>query len=281
MIIGTRLVFEQSDSRQNNEALSGFYPFAILIIIRKTTTVYQRFFQELHDAGGLRWKDDLWSGMTDMKLEISNAAKNVFPNSNWYLCWFHVSQNIIVKLDELKIHQNFSKMKSLIFQEIKKIHQSPTLKKAKKIISKLTSTLQLIQIEELQQKCSQFITYCETYYWCNDDTLTRWISHQNTMGKVMDATNNSIERFNSTLRDIIFRKKKLQKVEGVIKILDGFFGITKQTLGLTPANSLNSLSFKSSSFYNDLQFTVANTNRLANYINITMNSILGGKRKPK
>ena len=82
LIIGTRLVFEQSDSRQNNKTLSGFYPFAILIINRKTTAVYQRFFQELHDAGGLQWKDDLWSGMTDIELRISNAAKNVFSNSN-------------------------------------------------------------------------------------------------------------------------------------------------------------------------------------------------------
>ena len=82
--------------------------------------------------------------------------------------------------------------------------------------------------------------------------MTRWISHQNTMGKVMNATNNSIERFNSTLRNIIFRKKKLQKIEDIIKILNSFFGITKQTLGLTLANSLSSLSFKSSLFYNDL-----------------------------
>ena len=82
LIIGTRLVFEQSDSRQNNEAFSRFYLFAILITNRKTTAVYQWFFQELYDAGGLRWKDDLWSGMIDMKLRISNAVKNVFSNSN-------------------------------------------------------------------------------------------------------------------------------------------------------------------------------------------------------
>ena len=129
--------------------------------------------------------------MTDMEVGISNAAKNVFPNSTWHYCWFHVSQNVVSKLDELKFP--LPKLKHLIFNEIKKIHQSTTVANAKKKILKFTKLLSTIQLEDFQLKCSQFIEYCATYYWCNDDTLQRWILHRDQNGHIMDATNNSIE----------------------------------------------------------------------------------------
>ena len=92
LIIGTRLAINMTE--QEGVPLSEFFPFGILITNRKTTTVYQRFFQELRSAGKWSWKPNLWTGMTDMEVGISNAAKNVFPNSTWHYCWFHVSQNV-------------------------------------------------------------------------------------------------------------------------------------------------------------------------------------------
>ena len=96
--------------------LKKFFPFAVLIINRKTTSCYERFFQELKTSGKWKWKTNLDTGMTDMELGISNAAKLVFPNSTWYLCWFHVSQNIIAKIDELKFPSK--RLQFLIFREI-------------------------------------------------------------------------------------------------------------------------------------------------------------------
>ena len=129
-------------TEQEGVPLSEFFPFGILITNRKTTTVYQRFFQELRSAGKWSWKPNLWMGIIDMEVGISNTVKNVFPNSTWHYCWFHVSQNVVSKLDELKFP--LPKLKHLIFNEIKKIHQSTTVANAKKKISKFTKLLSTI-----------------------------------------------------------------------------------------------------------------------------------------
>ena len=80
------------------------------------------------------------------------------------------------------------------------------------------------------------------------------------------------------MRSIIFRKKKLRKVEKTIKILNDYFVITEQTLGLVPTRpSYQSIS--TSSNQNDLQSYLASTKGLSSYINEMMKSKLGGKKK--
>lgn len=272
LIIGTRMTNE-------NAAYKEFFPFAILITNRKTTSCYQRFFQELKTSGKWEWKNDLFSGMTDMELGISNAAKLVFPNSTWHLCWFHVSQNIIAKIDELKFPTK--RLQFLIFGEIKKIHQCTSLRDAKRVIRAFKNVLDKMTLDDLKAKFSQFLQYCETYYWSNDDTLERWITHLNIDGKPIDATNNYIERFNHHFASIIFRKKKLRKVEKAIKILNDHFAITEQTLGLVPSRPFNNICTTTPQNPNELQGFVASTKGLASYINEMMGSKLGGKKKPK
>ena len=252
-----------------------FFPFAILITNRKTEIVYQRFFQELKDDEKMIWKNHLFTGMTDMELGISNTAQKVFPGSQWHLCWFHVSHNIFEKLTEL----NFSdKLKFLIFSEIKKIHQAKTLLDVKNLWKKLDQLLRTTDDPNYLHKFELFIEYCEKVYF-PDDILIRWITKVDQNGNILNATNNSMERFNLHFKTIVFQNKKLKKIENAIKILHHHLQMTEQTLGLFP--SISSIECPDPMPNNDLGSYLASTKGLASYINETMHSKLGGKKKKK
>ena len=255
---------------------SEFFPFGILITNRKTELGYKRFFQELKDSGKWIWKKHSFTGMTDMELGIANAAQQVFPNSQWHLCWFHITQNVIEKLNALALPKV---LVTLIFKEIQKIHFSSKVSDAKIIWNQLRSNLETSHDVNLRPKFDQFIQYFNQFY-CADKTLDRWITKVDPNGVKLDATNNAIERFNLHLKRIIFHDKKLKRIERAIKILHFYFELTEQTLGIIPSTTpITSSSDHPTDDSSVLESFLVQSQGLSVFLNEHLGSKLGGKRK--
>jgi hypothetical protein len=252
---------------------SKFFPFAVLLTNRKTEAVYERWFQELKTHGKFQWNNQYYTGMTDMELAVSNAAQNVFPGSKWYLCWFHVMHNISEKLDELELPK---KLKKIIKNEFREIHQATTLIEATEKWTKIKTDMHLCPDAKVLDELKKFIQYCEKVY-LRPDRLKRWITTLDHHGQPLEATNNAIENFHGMFQKIGFQCRKSKKLELALQKFHELFQILDIDLGVAPimpASSKPSEENALHSFFSEMK-------GLAQYVQNFMKTKLGGKQKKK
>ena len=203
--------------KDEREAGPSLIPVGVLFTNRKTTDVYRRFFKELK-RNGLELGSGC-VGMSDMESAISKGATQVYPESDWHICWFHVKMNITEKLEKLRFQLP---LRNGILAQIDKIHAQVEHADAKKVWRELKTLLETTRaVPEVKTALKEFIDYFEKWYL---PTVDRWLTFI-ADGKPVDATNNYMENFNNFIKSVILRRRSNLQIAEVVKALENYFQV--------------------------------------------------------